>query len=111
MENSSLHISSVKAAVSMPKFLNPFPQNFYLSSQISGRRFLVIRTKFSIELHVGLIAYFRATRQTAKTAYHHCTFQFITPHFVHQFMLKQALLEEIVGPIMTKQIAEETVKA
>ena len=35
-------------------------------------------------------------RPTTKSAFHHCTFQFITPHFVHHFMLKQALLEEIV---------------
>jgi len=33
---------------------------------------------------------------TAKTAFHHCTFQFITPYFVHHCILKQALLEEIV---------------
>jgi len=45
------------------------PNNFYLSSQISEWPFLV----------------------TAQTAFHHCTFRFITAHFVHHCTLKQAL--------------------
>ena len=27
------------------------------------------------------------------TAFHHCTFRFITAHFVHHCMLKQALID------------------
>jgi len=37
---------------------------------------------------------------TAKTAFHHCTFTFITAHFVHHSTLKQAL-DEIAGWAMT----------
>jgi len=79
------------------KFLNNLShKNFYLSSQISEWPLLVIRTKFSTELHT--ISYFRHGTDDlyCKTAFHHCTFQFITPYFVHHCMLKQALLEEIV---------------
>ena len=33
---------------------------------------------------------------TAQTAFHHCTFQVITAHFVHHCMLKQALRASII---------------
>jgi len=70
-ENSSLHILRAKDGVHA-KFLNELPsftQNFLLSSQISQWPSFI----------------------TAQTAFHHCTFQFITVHFVHHYTLKQAL--------------------
>jgi len=39
---------------------------------------------------------------TAQTAFHHCTFQVITPHFVHHCTLKEALIprDQIITLVM-----------
>ena len=67
-ENSSLHISIAKAGL---HFLN---DHFYQKMSIYPAKFL---NDFFV---------------TAQTAFHHCTFRFITAHFVHHCTLKQALL-------------------
>src|SRR6218665_506051 len=66
-ENSSLHISIAKAGL---QFLN------YLFNE----KILFIQPNFRMTFFV-----------TAQTAFHNCTFRFITAHFVHHCTLKQAL--------------------
>jgi len=61
-ENLSLHISIAKAGLQFLK--GPFYQ----------KQFLFIQPNF-----------------TPQTAFHHCTFRFITAHFVNHCTLKQAL--------------------
>src|SRR6218665_1135163 len=36
---------------------------------------------------------------TAKTAFHHCTFSFITAHFVHHCRLKHAMFQTRLTPL------------
>src|SRR6218665_2342913 len=42
---------------------------------------------------------------TAKAAFHHCTFSFITAHFVHHCTLKQAL-PLATRPSITSEVSE-----
>jgi len=63
-ENSSLHISNAKVGL-----------------QIFYPKISIYPAKFPNDFFV-----------TAQTAFHHCTFRFITAHFVHHCTLKQALL-------------------
>src|SRR6218665_3093003 len=54
---------------------------FRLNSSLHKQPF--ITAHFRSSLHILFI--------TAQTAFHHCTFSFITAHFVHHCTLKQAL--------------------
>ena len=69
---SSPHISNAKVVL---QFLN----------DLFTHKFLCIQPNFRITFFV-----------TAQTAFHHCTFRFITGHCVHHCTLKQALLLVLV---------------
>ena len=96
-ENSSPHISSVKAAVFLARFPNNlFPQKCLFIQPTFRMTVLVIRTKFSVELHT--IAYFRHW-----TDNHYCKNSLSSLHssirhstFCASLHVKQALLEEMV---------------
>jgi len=66
-QGRALHISIAKAGL---QFLN----------DLFNKIFQFIQPNFRMTFFV-----------TAQTAFHHCTFRFITAHFVHRCTLKQAL--------------------
>src|SRR6218665_1091731 len=79
-ENSSLHISMVKAGLQ-------FMKNLFTKT------FLFTQPNFRMTFFV-----------TAQTAFLHCTFRFITARFVHHCTLKQALTQTLTvkgHPFMT----------
>jgi len=75
--------------------LQSFWQKFLITFFL--QKFLSVKPNFLLNYIQLLISATGQTIITAKIAFHHCTFQFITPHFEHHCMVKQALLEEIVG--------------
>src|SRR6218665_3307030 len=90
-----MHISSVKAEVFLENLLITFlHKSLYLSRKIfANDLFKSFAPTFLLNYIQFLIS---ATGQTiigptAKTAFHHCTFQFIIPHFVHHCTVKLAL--------------------
>src|SRR6218665_2211332 len=84
-KETSLHISIAKVLHSLhSNFLTTFLQ-----------KNSIYPAKFPNDLFV-----------TAQTAFHYCTFRFITSHFVHHCTLKQALRMKVVATIHLKMGSE-----
>src|SRR6218665_968120 len=105
-KNSSLDIL-VEIIISLVTFNTQKPvKNFISSLRNSDDLFSSNSGSFHIfqpTFHHITLFYIQVTKSSVsffiffiihhcKTAFHHCTFSFITAHFVHHCMLKQALL-------------------